>query len=183
MVTAMSTAKAKVMGTATAMAKAGALDIQDAVNNLEDMVGSYKEQMAAPPDAGAGAGVGASDNGGKQICSQGTRAQRRVSLDGEAGAGGMLQVERSADKDLDGGPLPLPSLPPYTMKPFTPSPSYKKRKTVIGYYPLWQWYDCNKLMEPVNVNFAKYSWITMLSSSWIRRGTCTGWTSGPICNR
>ncbi len=24
---------------------------------------------------------------------------------------------------------------------------------------LWQWYDCNKLTDPVNVDFAKYTWI------------------------
>jgi hypothetical protein len=107
------------------------------------MVGSYQEQMAAPPDAGAGAGAGAgaSDNGG------------------EAGVGETPQAGLSANNDTDGGPLPSPSLPPYTMAPFAPLPSYKKRKTIIGYYALWQWYDCNKLTDPANVNFVKYTWI------------------------
>jgi hypothetical protein len=45
------------------------------------------------------------------------------------------------------------------MVPSAPLPSYKKRKMVIGYYALWQWYNCNKLTDPVNVNFAKYTWI------------------------
>ncbi len=97
--------------------------------------------MASPPDAGAGMGAGASDNGGNG---------------GEAGAGGMPQVGLSAINNADGGPLPLPtSLPPYTMAPFVSSPSDKKRKMVIGYFALWQWYNCNKLTDPVNINFAK----------------------------
>ncbi len=45
------------------------------------------------------------------------------------------------------------------MAPSAPLPSYEKRKTVIGYYTLWQWYDRNKLTDPVNVNFSKYTWI------------------------
>ncbi len=24
---------------------------------------------------------------------------------------------------------------------------------------MWQWYDCNKLTDPVIVDFAKYTWI------------------------
>jgi hypothetical protein len=44
--------------------KQGASDIQDALaNNLDNMVGSYQEQMVAPPDASAGMGAGASNNG------------------------------------------------------------------------------------------------------------------------
>jgi hypothetical protein len=65
----------------------------------------------------------------------------------------------SADNNADKGPSPLPSLPPCTMAPFAPSPSYEKRKTVIGYHSSWQWYNRNKLTDPVNVNFAKYTWI------------------------
>ena len=53
--------------------------------------------------------------------------------------------------------MPSPSLPLYTMAPFAPSPSYEKRKTVIGYYTLWQWYDRKKLTDPDNVDFAKYT--------------------------
>jgi hypothetical protein len=45
------------------------------------------------------------------------------------------------------------------MAPFAPSPSYEKRETFIGYYALWQWYDCNKLTDPVNIDFTKYTWI------------------------
>jgi hypothetical protein len=75
------------------------------------------------------------------------------------GAGRTPQAGLSADNDADGGPLPSPSLPPYTMAPSAPLPSYEKRKTVIGYYTLWQWYDRNKLTDPVNVNFSKYTWI------------------------
>ncbi len=71
----------------------------------------------------------------------------------------MPQAGLSTDNDVDGGPSPSPSLPPYTMGPSALSPSYKKRKMVIGYYALWQWYDRNKLTDPVNVNFAKYTWI------------------------
>ncbi len=84
------------------------------------MVGSYQEQMAAPPDAGTGTGAGASANGG------------------EAGAGRTPQAGPSDNNDADGGPSPSPSLPPYTMAPFAPSPSYEKRTTVIGYYASWQ---------------------------------------------
>jgi hypothetical protein len=111
-------------------------------DNLDNIVGSYQEQMAAPPDAGAV--VGASDNGGNG---------------GGAGAGGTPQAGPSADNDADGGPSPSPSpsLPPYTMAPFAPSPSYEKRKTVIGYYTSWQWYDRNKLKDPVNDDFDKYT--------------------------
>ncbi len=98
--------------------------------------------MAALPDTGAGMGAGASDNG---------------SNGGEAGAGRMLGAGPSANNDADREPLPLPSLPPYTIVPFAPLPSYEKRKTVIRYHALWQWHDCNKLTDPVNVNFAKYT--------------------------
>jgi hypothetical protein len=73
--------------------------------------------------------------------------------------GGTPQAGPSANNDADRGPSPSPSLPPYTMAPFAPSPSYEKRKTVIRYYALWQWYDCNKLTDPINVDFAKYTWI------------------------
>jgi hypothetical protein len=45
------------------------------------------------------------------------------------------------------------------MAPFAPLPSYEKRKMVIGYCALWHWYDCNKLTDLVNVDFAKYAWI------------------------
>jgi hypothetical protein len=124
----------------------GALVIQDALaDNLDNMVRSYQVQMAVPPDASAGGGAGASNNGGNG------------GDGGEAGAGGTPQAGPSADNKADGGPLSLPSLPLYTMAPFVLSPSYKKRKMVIGYYALWQWYDCNKLTDPVNVNFAKYT--------------------------
>jgi hypothetical protein len=123
--------------------EAAALDIQDALaDNLDDMVGSYQEQMVAPPDTGTGTGAGASNNGGNG---------------GKAGAGRMPQVGPSANNDADGGPPPMPSLPLYTMVPFAPSPSYKKRKMVIGYYASWQWYDCNKLADPNKINFAKYT--------------------------
>jgi hypothetical protein len=98
--------------------------------------------MAAPPDVSTGTGAGASDNSGKG---------------GKAGAGGTPQVGPSTNNNVDRGPLPLPSLPPYTMAPFALLPSYEKRKTVIGYYASWQWYDCNKLADPNNVNFAKYT--------------------------
>ncbi len=111
------------------------------------MVRLYQEQMAAPPDAGTGMGAGASNNGGDG------------GNGGKAGVGGMPQAGPSANNNADGGPSPLPSLPPCTMAPFAPSPSYEKRKMVIGYYALWQWYDCNKLADPDNVDFAKYTWI------------------------
>jgi hypothetical protein len=89
----------------------------------------------------------------------GAGASNNGSDGGEAGAGGTPQAGPSAGNNVDEGLLPLPSLPPYTMMSFAPLPSYKKRKMVIGYYALWQWYDCNKLMDPVNVDFAKYTWI------------------------
>ncbi len=101
--------------------------------------------MALPPDAGTGTGAGAIDNDGNG------------GNGGEAGAGGTPQAGMSANNDADGGPLPSPTLPPYTMAPFAPLPSYEKRKTVIGYYTSWQWYDRNKLADPDNVDFAKYT--------------------------
>ncbi len=103
----------------------GALDIQDALaDNLENMVGSYQEQMAAPPDAGAGVGAGVSNNGGNG------------GNGGEAGAGRMPQAGPSTDNNADRGPSLLPRLPSYIMEPFASSPSYEKRKTVIGYYAM-----------------------------------------------
>ena len=55
-------------------------------------------------------------------------------------------------------PIPSnsPTLPPYTMAPFNPSPS-SESKTIIGYYASWQWYDRNKLADPVNIDFTKYT--------------------------
>ncbi len=75
----------------------------------------------------------------------------------------MLQAGLSANNNADGGPSPSPSLLPYTMAPSMPLPSYEKRKMVIGYYALWQWYDRNKLTDPINTNFAKYTWINYTS--------------------
>jgi GH18 family chitinase len=45
------------------------------------------------------------------------------------------------------------------MAPFVLLPSYEKRKTVIGHHTLWQWYNRNKLVDPDNVNFTKYTQI------------------------
>ncbi len=42
------------------------------------------------------------------------------------------------------------------MAPFAPSRYYEKTKRVIGYYATWQWYNCNKLADPNNLNFTKY---------------------------
>jgi hypothetical protein len=127
---------------------------------LDDMVGLYQEQMTAPLDTGTGTGAGASDSGGDG---------------GEAGAGGTPQAGPSANNDVGGGPLPTPSLPLYTMEPFALSPSYEKRKTVIGYCPSWQWYDRNKLTDPVKVNFAKFTRINYAffqpDSQWNLYGT------------
>jgi hypothetical protein len=126
--------------------KVAASDIQDALaDNLDNMVGLHQEQMVAPPDAGTSTGAGASNNGGDG------------GNGGKTGAGGMPHVGLSANNNANGGPLPLPTLPPYTFVPFLPSPSYKKRKTVTGYYASWQWYNRNKLGDPNNVNFAKYT--------------------------
>jgi len=52
-------------------------------------------------------------------------------------------------------PTKEPSLPPWTNAPFNPSPSTAK-KTVIGYYASWQWYDRNKLADPAKIDFSKY---------------------------
>jgi hypothetical protein len=174
MATAMSTAKAKAMGTATATAKGTMTTVMAMAMTVTAMERATVIAMAttvtatatgtarhagrqlgrygrivpgADGGAAGGAGAGASNNGGN-------------SGDvGEAGAGGTPQARLRADNDVDGGPLPSPSLPPYTMAPSAPSTSYEKRKTVIGYYALCQWYDCYKLTDPVNVNFAKYTWI------------------------
>jgi hypothetical protein len=184
MVTAMSTAKAKAMGTATAMAKATMATVMAMATTATAMARATVTAMATAMataattvtatatatarhagrqlgpygrivpgvDGGAagGAGAGASDNGGNSGDS---------GDGGEAGAGRTPQAGLSTDNDADGEPLPSPSLTLYTMAPSAPSPSYEKRKTVIGYYALWQWYDCNKLMDLVNINFAKYTWI------------------------
>jgi hypothetical protein len=88
------------------------------------MVGLYQEQMVAPPDTDAGVGAGASNNGGNG------------GNGSEVEAGGTPQAGPSADNDADGGPSLSPSLPLHTMVPFAPSPSYEKRKMVIGHYAL-----------------------------------------------
>jgi hypothetical protein len=181
MVTAMSTTKAKAMGTATATAKATMAMVMVMAMTATAMARATVTAMAtvmatvemtvmatamataclagrqlvrygrivpgADGGAAGGAGAGASNNGGNG------------GDGGEAGAGGTLQAGLSTNTNADGGPSPSPSLPPYTMAPSAPLPSYEKRKTAIGYYALWQWYDCNKLTGPVNVNFAKYTWI------------------------
>jgi hypothetical protein len=141
-VMAMATATAATMVTATATATA---------RHAGRQLGQYGRIVpGADGGTAGGAGAGASDNGSNS--GDGGNG-------GEAGAGGTPQAGLSTDNNVDGGPSPSPSLPPYTMAPSASSPSYEKRKTVIGYYTLWQWYDCNKLMDPVNVNFAKYTWI------------------------
>ncbi len=184
MATAMLTAKAKAMGTATALAKATMATVMAMAMTATVMARAMVTAMAtatataattvmatamatarhagrklgqygriipgADGGAAGGAGAGASDNGGDS--GDGGNG-------GEAEAGGTPQAELSANNDADRGPSPSPSLPPYTMAPSALLPSYEKRKTVIGYYALWQWYDCNKLTDPININFAKYTWI------------------------
>jgi hypothetical protein len=107
------------------------LDNQGALaDNLDNMVGLYQKQMMAPPDTGDGTGEGASNKGGDG-------GEAEASDNGgngdEAGAGGMPQAGPSTNNNVDGGLLPLPSLPPYTMAPFMPLYSYEKREMVIGY--------------------------------------------------
>ena len=49
-----------------------------------------------------------------------------------------------------------PTLPPWTNAPFVPSPTSTSKKTVIGYYASWQWYDRNKFADPTNIPYTKY---------------------------
>jgi hypothetical protein len=90
------------------------------------MVVSYQEQMAAPP-------VG---QGWEQATTAATAGTAATAVRREQA--GHCRPGLSTNNDADGGPSPSPSLPPYTMVPSAPLPFYKKRKTVIGYYALWQ---------------------------------------------
>ena len=125
------------------------LAIQDALDdNLDAIVESYQQQEQereqeqggdARPDAPGG--EGGDDDGDNDD-------DARPSNNGGDGGGG------------GGTPIPSisPTLPPYTMAPFAATPDWQEsRKTVIGYYASWQWYDRNKLADPINVDFAKYS--------------------------
>jgi hypothetical protein len=69
---------------------------------------------------------------------------------------GSLLTPTTLDNEATPIPSNSPTLPPYTMAPFNSSPS-SESKTIIGYYASWQWYDRNKLADPVNIDFTKYT--------------------------
>jgi hypothetical protein len=68
-------------------------------------------------------------------------------------------LQPSLQQTLPPRPTLNPTLPPWTNAPFVPSPSSSSssQKTIIGYYASWQWYDRNKLADPNNIDFSKYT--------------------------
>jgi hypothetical protein len=111
----------------------------DAVNdalseNLDGIVNSYHEQVDHE-QVEAEAESDDDDDDGDDV---------------EAGLGSTPSIRATPIPSLS------PTLPPYTMAPFAPSQS-SESKTVIGYYASWQWYDRNKLADPINIDFTKYT--------------------------
>lgn len=46
-----------------------------------------------------------------------------------------------------------------------PAPAAKPRREIVGYYPNWQWYDRNRLVNPFTLDYSKY---TLLNYAFLR---------------